>query len=77
MTQGQSAATPIKSIFTAVRFPLGGLAPIVCVRAPVGEQTRKFSARFALEHGLRWPIHQAASESYSRRTRIQMFVTEH
>jgi hypothetical protein len=45
-------------------------------RVPVGEKTLKFSARFALEHDLRWPVHQATNESYSRRSRIQMFVTE-
>jgi hypothetical protein len=46
-------------------------------RVPVGEKTLKFSARFALEHDLRWPVHQATNESHSRRSRIQMFVTEH
>jgi hypothetical protein len=44
---------------------------------PAGEQTLEFSARFALEYGVRLPVHQAANESYLHRIRIQLFVTEH
>src|ERR1700730_16452679 len=44
---------------------------------PVGEQTLKFGAPLALEHDLRLLLPHPASESYSRRRWIQMFVTEH
>ena len=46
-------------------------------RVPVGEQTLKFGAPLALEHDLRLLLPHPASESYSRRRWIQMFVTEH
>ena len=42
-----------------------------------GEQTLKFGAPLALEHDLRLLLPHPASESYSRRRWIQMFVTEH
>jgi hypothetical protein len=43
-------------------------------RVPVGEQTLKFSARFALEHDLRWPAHQITMNQIRAEAG---FVTEH